>query len=25
VKLSLRLANSDYEAAKARGEVEPRN
>ena len=25
VKLSLRLANSDYETAKARGEVEPRN
>ncbi|MFN2577432.1 MAG: D-alanyl-D-alanine carboxypeptidase [Pyrinomonadaceae bacterium] len=25
VKLSLRLANSDYEAAKTRGEVEPRN
>ena len=25
VKLALRLANSDYEAAKARGEVEPKN
>jgi len=25
VKLSMRLANSDYEAAKARGEVEPRD
>ena len=24
VKLAIRLANSDYEAAKARGEVEPR-
>jgi D-alanyl-D-alanine carboxypeptidase/D-alanyl-D-alanine-endopeptidase (penicillin-binding protein 4) len=25
VKLALRLANSDYEAARARGEVEPKN
>ena len=25
VKLGMRLANSDYEAAKARGEVEPKN
>ncbi|MDX6405655.1 MAG: hypothetical protein QOH70_3110 [Blastocatellia bacterium] len=25
IKLSMRLANSDYESAKARGEVEPRN
>jgi D-alanyl-D-alanine carboxypeptidase len=25
VKLSMRLANSDYEAAKARGEIEPKN
>lgn len=25
VKLSMRLANSDYESAKARGEIEPKN